>query len=408
MKLPPDRSQVDFSESRLITWPVCIAAMLVMGIGFGLYGRWPAALFCLVLAATATGAQFWARHVLDEVTVTLETDRGYMLPGDLCQMQFTVDNPKWLPLIWLTLRFPLERDGAVMPEHRWETVELSDGTETPSIQYEKNLSFLMWHQRVMFTSRFRAEHRGLLTLDQIRLLSGDGLCLCVREMPFPLPRPVELTVFPRLVPVSTRWFRKNNWEQETGSQGFNDDPTVIRNVRAYQPGDNARALNHRLMAKGQGAMVNIYEKISPRQAAFLLDGGSFRKLPPEQFEAALEILASLLTQLAEEQVSLRLLTSRSASGRPAFGRCRNRKQLPLVLTLLSAADTSENLSSDQLLDQLSSFSNTVCVCGDCRALDESTCALLARHHVPLLTWGEQEHPLLQTVNLQSFRTGGAV
>ena len=76
---------------------------------------------------------------------------------------------------------------------------------------------------------------------------------------------MTLAVFPRLVPVSTRWFLRNSWELETGARGFQDDRTVIRNVRAYQPGDNARSLNFRLMARGQGAMVNIYEKISPRR-----------------------------------------------------------------------------------------------------------------------------------------------
>ena len=116
---------------------------------------------------------------------------------------------------------------------------------------KKNVSFLLGHQRMSYTSRLQAEHRGLLSFDRIRLLSGDGLCLCVREKEIPLPRPVTLAVFPRLVPVSTRWFLRNSWELETGARGFQDDRTVIRNVRAYQPGDNARSLNFRLMARGR-------------------------------------------------------------------------------------------------------------------------------------------------------------
>ena len=407
MKQTSDRSQVDFSESRVITWTISIVAMVICGVGFSLYERWPAALFCLVLAAVAAGARIWARHVLDHVTLTMEADRNYLLPGDVCRVAFAVDNPKWLPLIWLTLRFPLLHDGPILPEHHWEIVDLPAGNDTVRSYYEKNVSFLMWHQRIAFSGTFRAQHRGLLQLETVKLLSGDGLCLCAREVEFPLPRPLELVVFPRLVPVSAAWFRKTSWELETGARGLNDDPTVIRNVRTYQPGDNVKALNYRLMARGQGAMVNVYEKISPRRAAFLLDGGSFRELPPEQFEEALEILASLLTKLAEEQVSLSVLTSRPASGRSAFDRCRERRQLPQILTLLAAADTGESLTDESLLSQLTTFSNTVCVCGDCRRLEEGVCALLARYHVPLLTLGEQQHPLLRTVDLRSFRTGGA-
>ena len=242
----------------------------------------------------------------------------------------------------------------------------------------------------------------------LRLLSGDGLCLCVREKEIPLPRPVTLAVFPRLVPVSTRWFLRNSWELETGARGFQDDRTVIRNVRAYQPGDNARSLNFRLMARGQGAMVNIYEKISPRRAAFLLDGASFAGLPPEDFESALEILGSLAAQLMEEEVAVSLLISRPAGRLEQFATCRDRRQLPAVLTLLAAADTAVSITADEILPRLRTLSGAFLICGDVRRLDAGTCALLERHRVPLLAWGEQSHPLLRVLDLNAFRAGGGL
>ena len=305
------------------------------------------------------------------------------------------------------MRFPLEPGGALRPEHRWETVELPEGgVQKP--YYEKNVSFLLGHQRMSYTSRLQAEHRGLLSFDRIRLLSGDGLCLCVREKEIPLPRPVTLAVFPRLVPVSTRWFLRNSWELETGARGFQDDRTVIRNVRAYQPGDNARSLNFRLMARGQGAMVNIYEKISPRRAAFLLDGASFAGLPPEDFESALEILGSLAAQLMEEEVAVSLLISRPAGRLEQFATCRDRLQLPAVLTLLAAADTAVSITADEILPRLRTLSGAFLICGDVRRLDAGTCALLERHRVPLLAWGEQSHPLLRVLDLNAFRAGGGL
>ena len=287
MARTPESAAVDFAESSLFTGRFSILALAACGVGFSLSGRLPAAIFSLAAAAVAAAARLWARHVLDGVNAALQAERSCVFPGEPCPLRVTLDNPKWLPLVWLTVRFPLEPGGALRPEHRWETVELPEGgVQKP--YYEKNVSFLLGHQRMSYTSRLQAEHRGLLSFDRIRLLSGDGLCLCVREKEIPLPRPVTLAVFPRLVPVSTRWFLRNSWELETGARGFQDDRTVIRNVRAYQPGDNARSLNFRLMARGQGAMVNIYEKISPRRAAFLLDGASFAGLPPEDFESALE------------------------------------------------------------------------------------------------------------------------
>ena len=358
-------------------------------------------------AAVAAAARLWARHVLDGVNAALQAERNCVFPGEPCPLRVTLDNPKWLPLVWLTVRFPLEPGGALRPEHRWETVELPEGgVQKP--YYEKNVSFLLGHQRMSYTSRLQAEHRGLLSFDRIRLLSGDGLCLCVREKEIPLPRPVTLAVFPRLVPVSTRWFLRNSWELETGARGFQDDRTVIRNVRAYQPGDNARSLNFRLMARGQGAMVNIYEKISPRRAAFLLDGASFAGLPPEDFESALEILGSLAAQLMEEEVAVSLLISRPAGRLEQFAACRDRRQLPAVLTLLAAADTAVSITADEILPRLRTLSGAFLICGDVRRLDAGTCALLERHRVPLLAWGEQSHPLLRVLDLNAFRAGGGL
>ena len=260
MARTPESAAVDFAESSLFTGRFSILALAACGVGFSLSGRLPAAIFSLAAAAVAAAARLWARHVLDGVNAALQAERSCVFPGEPCPLRVTLDNPKWLPLVWLTVRFPLERGGALLPEHRWEAVDIPMG-DTSKLHYEKNISFLLWHQRISYTSRFRAEHRGLLSLGQVKLLSGDGLCLCIRELSVPLPRPIELAVFPRLVPVSTQWFRRNSWELETGASGFHDDRTVIRNVRAYQPGDNARSLNFRLMARGQGTMVNIYEKI---------------------------------------------------------------------------------------------------------------------------------------------------
>lgn len=183
---------------------------------------------------------------------------------------------------------------------------------------------------------------------------------------------------------------------------------MIRNVRAYQPGDNARSLNFRLMARGQGAMVNIYEKISPRRAAFLLDGASFAGLPPEDFESALEILGSLAAQLMEEEVAVSLLISRPAGRLEQFATCRDRLQLPAVLTLLAARrhrclhyGGRDPAAPPHPLRRLSDLRG--CPPPGRRYL----CAAGAAPRPPL-AWGEQSHPLLRVLDLNAFRAGGGL
>ena len=64
-----------------------------------------------------------------------------MFSGNTGDKECEVDNPKWLPLVWLTVRFPLEPGGALRPEHRWETVELPEGRSTPCMQLSPHMAF---------------------------------------------------------------------------------------------------------------------------------------------------------------------------------------------------------------------------------------------------------------------------
>ncbi|MFR1616305.1 MAG: hypothetical protein ACLSUM_02705 [Dysosmobacter welbionis] len=155
MARTPESAAVDFAESSLFTGRFSILALAACGVGFSLSGRLPAAIFSLAAAAVAAAARLWARHVLDGVNAALQAERSCVFPGEPCPLRVTLDNPKWLPLVWLTVRFPLEPGGALRPEHRWETVELPEGgVQKP--YYEKNVSFLLGHQRMSYTSRLQA------------------------------------------------------------------------------------------------------------------------------------------------------------------------------------------------------------------------------------------------------------
>ena len=107
-------------------------------------------------------------------------------------------------------------------------------------------------------------------------------------------------------------------------------------------------------------------------------------------------------------MAVSLLISRPAGRPEQFATCRDRRQLPAVLTLLAAADTAVSITADEILPRLRSLSGAFLVCGDVRRLDAGTCALLERHRVPLLAWGEQSHPLLRILDLNAFRAGGGL
>mgnify|MGYP002751862124 CR=1 FL=1 len=124
--------------------------------------------------------------MLDGVNAALQAERSCVFPGEPCPLRVTLDNPKWLPLVWLTVRFPLEPGGALRPEHRWETVELPEGgVQKP--YYEKNVSFLLGHQRMSYTSRLQAEHRGLLCSNGLGMLVAQAKAAAERFLDRAIP-----------------------------------------------------------------------------------------------------------------------------------------------------------------------------------------------------------------------------
>ena len=253
MARTPESAAVDFAESSLFTGRFSILALAACGVGFSLSGRLPAAIFSLAAAAVAAAARLWARHVLDGVNAALQAERSCVFPGEPCPLRVTLDNPKWLPLVWLTVRFPLEPGGALRPEHRWETVELPEGgVQKP--YYEKNVSFLLGHQRMSYTSRLQAEHRGLLSFDRIRLPGrSPGLaesscpectprrCRCpVRLLPCPgcpggrctAPGPQRRPGRPRSIASSS--FRSPSSQfPHVGSRGFQHQLLFAHGVKGH-------------------------------------------------------------------------------------------------------------------------------------------------------------------------------
>lgn len=406
MKRRPKPTSNVASSAHMVTSPGVMLFLVVAGILFSLGGLFPPALFCLISAAVAAVSYHWALHVLDHVHVQIKPDRTELFPGDCCRLRICVENRKWIPLIWLTLRVPMEPTSPVLPEQKTEFIRLEIGTERVQHYYERTISFLSGQQQFSYNSTFLAQHRGVFPIHGIQLISGDGLSLSVRESAQSLTPAIAFAVFPRLIPVSTQWFQTHSWEVENGLRGLQDDKSVIRNIRPYVPGDNARALNVRLMAKGLGPMVNVHEKISPKKITFLLDGTSFCDLPSDVFEESLEILASLVSSLSREHVTVSLLTSRSKEEPERFAVARNEREVRELLILLAAYSPSAPLTCSGILRNLPRLSNTFCICGKAEQLSPSVISLIADRHIPLFCWGTQDFSGLFTKDLRSFRTGG--
>ena len=307
-------------SSLLVSLPVMGISLVCSALAafFG-QGRLAAILMFLFLMAGAS--RLWALASIRKVSVTLAGGTGGLFPGEEAEFQIRVENGKFLPVVWLELFFPLAPNLCLTPQgcrepDEWETPQLKEEGFCQTKVGEERFSFLLWYESRTFTSRWRANRRGIYSIAGWRLRTGDGFGLTQVERPISSGQARQLAVYPKLVKVVPDLFLRNLWNADTGTRGVMEDPTVIRSTRDYMTTDSLKHINWRLAARGLPLTVNIFEDILPKSVHFLVDGESFSGPDPhlEELEETLSILASQLMVLEERQVQCGLSLCRGRGG----------------------------------------------------------------------------------------------
>ena len=156
---------------------------------------------------------------------------------------------------------------------------------------------MKWHQTVRFTDEWLAVRRGVRLVGSVELRSGDSLGLCPGRRRFPLERACMIAVYPALVSVDIESVLRDIWDAFSASAGSLEDTVWIKSTRDYLPQDPARRINQRLLARGQGLKVNLYEAAAPDAVLFIMDTASYGAASAAALEESLSILASLISGL---------------------------------------------------------------------------------------------------------------
>ena len=246
--------------------------------------------FCLA-------SRLWGEGALSRVEVEAEGTPTALFPGGEVELRVKIKNDKWLPVIWLELLQPLGTQDALVPEG--ETVLAVEGERFLS----RKFTFVMGREEIFWTSRWKAERRGLFRPEQMLLRAGDGFGLTQAQRGVG-GRGRHIAVYPARQNISAEPFLRDMWDAVGGAKGYLEDPTVIKSTRDYQMTDPFKRLNFRLTARLQRPVVNTYETILPKSAHFIVDCESFNgeNAESEAFEDTLSILTSLLLRLQEAEV----------------------------------------------------------------------------------------------------------
>jgi uncharacterized protein (DUF58 family) len=235
--------------------------------------------------------RLWARRSLAAVAVRRQHDERVFL-GQRFAVQIEIRNRGWLPVLWLRLSEGVPVDLGLSDPHRW-VVSFSP-------HEKRDLSYTLVGRR-----------RGYYRLGPLVAQGGDVLGSATYEhryhggdlvIVYPKIVPLRDLGFPSLSPAGTLPSRHRLFE----------DPSRVRGVREYQPGDALKRMDWKASARVGSLQVRRYEP------SMSLETGIYLNLNSDDYalrqrrtatELGIVIAASVATHLIEKRQAVSLATN---------------------------------------------------------------------------------------------------
>ena len=207
-------------------WPVLSGLLVLIGV---LADEFVVAIVGAAIFTAGWLARGWARYVLDRLTVAQALSVTHGFVGETALYEVEIANRKILPVPWLDLRTALPED--FDPADR--TLEPSG---TPGIAFLHRRTSVRWYERVRWTYRLPLRRRGFYRLGATQLRAGDLFGVFIRERQDPID--LRLWVYPPLFPLERLGLPMlRPFGAQRGGNPLFEDPTRLREIRAYRPGD---------------------------------------------------------------------------------------------------------------------------------------------------------------------------
>jgi uncharacterized protein (DUF58 family) len=290
--------------------------------------------------------RLWAQRSVRAVALQRKHEER-LFWGDQVPVQLEIRNTGWLPVLWLRLDdgVPLELGSSA--HHRW-VISLAP------------------HERQVLSYTLRGRRRGYYQLGPLVTLGGDLLGSTTYKVPH---HDGDLViVYPKIVPLRDLGLPSQSpFGTLPSRQRLFEDPTRIRGVRDYQPGDSLRRMDWKTSARVGALQVRRYEPTMALETGILLNLDS-DDYPPQHCRDATErgivVAASLATHLIEKRQAVSLATNgrdplqdppsaekaRTASALPLR---KGREHLMQVLDLLARIERTGEDEAVPFLDLLS-------------------------------------------------------
>lgn len=363
-------SNDNFKISSYLASPISMGILLVLCFVCA-YANAPILsgyLFFMFLLSTISFV--WGHFSEHGIAVNIEATSYHVHQGQDIEMQFTLQNNKALPLVWLEWiqEYPKNHCLSIPDDFEICDVTNPNAEEIIDPMLCKRFSFIRWYETVEWSSIFHANRRGVYLPQNINIHTGDGFGLSVRKKQCPLINPPIFVIYPKRIPVSTDIFFKSAWSASTGPYGTIEDVTVLKGTREYLQNDSFKRINWRMAARSDDLNVNIYETIAPRSVYFFVDTASFFGISEDnaEFEDTLSVVASLMEELFSMGMSVGLYLP-TTTGEQGQLQANSLNDCLLSLAYADCDNTDVHFSQESLFQLQSGQSGTIYyICYDAR------------------------------------------
>lgn len=243
------------------------------------------------LAGIYVLGRLWARRSLAAVDLSRHHDRRVFW-GERFAVQVDVHNQGLLPVLWMRLA---------------ETIpaELAAGGA-----FRRVLSLLP-RERVRLTYNLAGRRRGYYTLGPMATEGGDLLGSASYKNRY--QDDDFVIVYPKIVPLrSLDLPSQSPFGILPSRERLFEDPTRIRGVRDYQPGDSLRRMDWKTSARVGSLQVRRFEPAIALETAIYLNLDSADYVAAERLmatELGIVIAASISVHLIEKRQAISLVTN---------------------------------------------------------------------------------------------------
>jgi uncharacterized protein (DUF58 family) len=241
------------------------------------------------------GTRLWSRASLFRLDISINMSADRLFPGDDLGLRVKLENRKMLPII-AGLEF---QSPALLDNENQDTLR----GETRLLSFEK--SERRW--------KLRAKKRGLASLGDIRISSGDILGLHKREKL--ITHPGEIIIYPQRGELQPLNIPFQEFFGINASKGPVEDPAWYAGTRDYSGNRPARNIHWKASARLGKLQEKLYEPTSHRKVLLVLDLSDFKLFEEEEtLEHLVTSVGTLAAVLMETGASFGLVTNAVLSG----------------------------------------------------------------------------------------------